>query len=176
VLATDLAIFFIWLLLVCVSLVIGSRSKRSSFTVLGIAGLTGLVGTMVGMLVGLYLEGTFLGTGYVATAWSLIGATFGWIVGAAIGLYLTRASPPVSHGEALVLGLIGGLLMLVALLMTQRVIVPSYFQVDSQVYVNRAALSFTHRLIWLDGALAACICLVLMVRSRRWVSRVEPPR
>jgi hypothetical protein len=159
-------ILLIWTFLACGCLVFGWRRGWSSFTVLGVSALSGSVGAIVGLVIGLYLDGTFLGTGSVVTAWSAMGATLGWIIGAMIGLCPTRRALSVRRSEGWVLGVSGALLLLIAVLVAHSVIVPSFFQVDGQIY-NPSAVAFTRRLVLLDGALAAGICLGLALRNRR---------
>ena len=171
----DLVILSVWLLVVVACLFAGRDGRRPSFTVLGWAAIAGFVGLVGGFIVAMNRAGSYIGGANLA-AWKVgtLCAGIGWLGAATIGVVATRHARPVRRDEAWVLG-IGAVLSLVAAMVVTR----WYFTPDSfgdEIGIRRLfneSLALLHRLVWLDGAIVAAICLTLLLRSRRQVPRTE---
>ena len=159
-------ILLVWWVVSIALLTAGGRLRRPSTKVLGLASLGGLLGAIGGVLVGLGIKGTFLGTNYFAYELGTICAGIGWVGGAMLGVDVTRGARPASRGEVWVLRVAAALFLLAAVIVARSIIVPAFFQVDGVVYLDPSSISSLRWLILLDGAIAAAICLVLSLRGR----------
>ena len=65
-----------------------------------------------------------------------------------------------------VLRVAAALFLLAAVIVARSIIGPAFFQVEGVVYLDPSSISSLRRLILLDGAIAAAICLVLSLRGR----------
>ena len=159
-------ILLVWLVVTIALLTAGGPLHRPSMKILGLASLGGLLGAIGGQLVGMGIEGTFLGSNYFAFELGTICAGIGWVGGAMLGVYVTRGARPASHGEVWILRVAAVFFVLTAVIVARSIIVPAFFQVDGVVYLAPSSISSLRRLILLDGAIAAAICLALSLRFR----------
>jgi len=159
-------ILLVWSAVSIAFLTAGWPGRRPSMTVVGQASLSGLLGAVGGVLVGLGIQGTFLGSNYFAYELATICAGIGWVGGATLSSYATRGTRPASRGEVRVLRVTAAFFVLAAVIVARSIIVPAFFQVDGVVYLAPSSISSLRRLILLDGAIAAAICLALSLRFR----------
>ena len=114
-------------------------------------------------------DGSYIGNTNLA-AWKVgtLVAGIGWTTAALIGLIATRHDRPASRGESWVLA-VGAVLSIVAAVAATH----WYFALEAfgdeigLLGSFKQSLSLLHRLVWLDGAIVAAICLVLILRNRR---------
>jgi peptidoglycan biosynthesis protein MviN/MurJ (putative lipid II flippase) len=164
----DVLILFAWPLSAIACLVAGQNHGRPTFTVLGWSALAGFVGLIGGFIEGMSRDGSYIGNANLA-AWKVgtLVAGIGWTTAALIGLILTRHDRPASRGESWVLGVAAILSVVAAAAATHW-----YFALESfgdeigLLGSFTQSLSLLHRLVWLDGAIVAAICLVLIFRNR----------
>jgi hypothetical protein len=163
-------ILLVWSVVSIALLSAGGSLHRPSVKVPGLASLGGLIGAIGGVLVGLGIKGTHLGTNYFAYELGTICAGIGWVAGAMLGAFATRDTRPASRSEVWVLRVTAALFLLAAVIVARSIIVPAFFQVEGVFYLDASSISSLRRLILLDGAIAAVICLVLSLRGRSRVT------
>ena len=133
----SMLILLVWSVVSIALLSAGGSVHRPSMKVLGLASLGGLLGAIGGVLVGLGIQGTFLGSNYFAFELGTICAGIGWVAGAMLGVYVTRGARPASREEVWVLRVAAALFLLAAVIVARSIIVPAFFQVDGVVFLDR---------------------------------------
>ena len=145
----------VWILVSGGFLVAGRGRHRPSFTVVGLASAAGLTGAIAGLMAGFSAQGTFLGSNHLATRWMLVGAGIGWIVGAIIGMSVTKGTRTADHREIVVLGIAASVTLLSAVFVATWLMVPEFFCVDGAIYTDLATVDRLRWAIVTDGAIAS---------------------
>jgi hypothetical protein len=165
----DVVIICAWLLSAIACLVAGRMRPSPAFTVLGWAALAGFVGLIGGFIEGMTRDGAYIGNANLA-AWKVgtLVAGIGWTTAAMIGLIATRHDRPASRGESWVLAIAAVLSVVAAVAATHWYFALEGFGDEIGLLGSfKQSLSLLHRLVWLDGAIVAAICLMLILRNRR---------
>lgn len=166
--ALNVLIIVVWLLSAIACLVAGQNHRRPSFTVLGWAALAGFAGLIGGFIEGMNRDGSYIGNANLA-GWKVgtLVAAIGWTTAASIGMLATRHDRPASRGESWVLGVAAIMSVVAAVAATHWYFALEGFGDEIGLLGSfKQSLPLLHRLVWLDGAIVAAICLVLIFRNR----------